>query len=79
MIGLIISLLFAAGVGYVAGQFMGLKGPWYVNILLGLAGGLVGHLVFGVLGFSVTNIIGEVISSVVGACLVIFAYNKFLK
>ena len=79
MISLIISLLFAAGVGYVAGQFMGLKGPWYVNILLGLAGGIVGRLVFSILGFSVSSIIGEVISSVVGACLVIFGYNKFVK
>lgn len=79
MIGLIISLLFAAGIGYVAGQFMGLKGPWYINILLGLAGGLVGRLVFGILGFSVSSIIGEVISSVIGACLVIFAYDKFVK
>ena len=79
MIGLIISLLFAAGVGYVAGQVMGLTGPWYINILLGLAGGVVGGLVFSLLGFSVSSIIGEVISSVVGACLVIVLYNKFLK
>ncbi len=79
MISLIISLLFAAGIGYVAGQFMGLKGPWYVNVVLGLAGGLVGRLVFSILGFSVTSIIGDVIASVIGACLVIFAYNKFVK
>jgi uncharacterized membrane protein YeaQ/YmgE (transglycosylase-associated protein family) len=76
---LIISLLFAAGVGYVAGQFMGLNGPWYINILLGLAGGVVGGLLFSLLGFSVSSIIGDIISSVVGACLVIFAYNKLKK
>ena len=76
---LIISLLFAAGVGYVAGQFMGLNGPWYINILLGLAGGVVGGLLFSLLGFSVLSIIGDIISSVVGACLVIFAYNKLKK
>jgi uncharacterized membrane protein YeaQ/YmgE (transglycosylase-associated protein family) len=79
MIGLIISLLFAAGVGYVAGQFMGLNGPWYINVLLGLAGGVVGGLVFALLGFTTSSIIGDIISSVVGACLVIFAYNKFLR
>jgi uncharacterized membrane protein YeaQ/YmgE (transglycosylase-associated protein family) len=76
---LIISLLFAAGVGYVAGQVMGLTGPWYINILLGLAGGVVGGLLFSLLGFSVSSIIGDIISSVVGACLVIFAYNKLKK
>ncbi len=76
---LIISLLFAAGVGYVAGQFMGLKGPWYINILLGLAGGVVGSLVFWILGFTVSSPIGSIISSVVGACLVIFIYKRVNK
>jgi len=36
-------------------------------------------LVFSILGFSVTSIIGDVIASVIGACLVIFAYNKLVK
>ena len=77
--GLLIALAFAAGVGYVAGQLMGLSGPWYINILLGIAGGIVGGLLFSVLGFSVSSIIGEIISSVIGACLVLYLYMRFKK
>ncbi|MBO7676502.1 MAG: GlsB/YeaQ/YmgE family stress response membrane protein [Erysipelotrichaceae bacterium] len=76
---LIIALLFAACVGYVAGQFMSLSSPWYINILLGIAGGVVGRLIFSVLGFSVSSIIGDIIASVIGACVVIFAYKQLKK
>lgn len=76
---LIISLIFAACVGYVAGQFMGVKGAWYINVILGLAGGLVGNLVFGLIGLNASSIIGDIIVSVIGSCIVIFAYNKLKK
>ena len=73
---LIIDLLVAALVGYLAGNFMGLKSAWYINVVLGLVGGFVGSLVFGLIGISSSNIVGSLIISVVGACLVIFLYKK---
>ena len=47
------------------------------NILLGLVGGLVGSLLFGLIGLGTRGIIGEIIVSVVGACLVIWLVRKF--
>ena len=76
---LIIGLAFAALAGYLAGMLMGVKGAWWMNIVLGLLGGFVGGLVFSIFGFSASNIIGSIIVNVVGACIVIFLYKSFIK
>ena len=66
------SLIIGGVAGWLAGQFM--KGRGYglwMNILLGLVGGFVGSLVFGLLGLDATNTIGRIICATVGAVLVI--------
>ena len=72
----IISLLFSALVGYLAGQIMKLEGAWYIYLLLGLLGGFVGNLIFGIVGFSAQGIFANIIVDVIGACVVIFLYRK---
>jgi uncharacterized membrane protein YeaQ/YmgE (transglycosylase-associated protein family) len=70
--GIICSLIVGGVAGWLAGQFM--KGSGYgllVNILLGLLGGFVGNLVFGLLGLDATNLIGRIICATVGAVLII--------
>lgn len=70
--GIIWSLIVGGVAGWLAGQFM--KGSGYgllVNILLGLLGGFVGNLVFGLLGLDTTNLIGRIICATVGAVLII--------
>jgi uncharacterized membrane protein YeaQ/YmgE (transglycosylase-associated protein family) len=70
--GIIWSLIVGGVAGWLAGQFM--KGSGYgllVNILLGLVGGFVGDLVFGLLGLDATNLIGRIICATVGAVLII--------
>lgn len=70
--GIIWSLIVGGVAGWLAGQFM--KGSGYgllVNILLGLLGGFVGNLVFGLLGLDATNLIGRIICAAVGAVLII--------
>ena len=48
------------------------QGIWVVgNILLGLLGGFVGDLVFGLIGLDTTNLIGHIICATVGAVLII--------
>lgn len=79
MLGLIIGLACAALAGYLAGNMMGVKGPWWMNIVLGLLGGFVGGLVFSIIGISSSNIIGSILISSIGACLVIFLYRKFIQ
>ena len=49
------------------------------NILLGLVGGVVGSLLFSLIGLGAKGIIGEIIVSVVGACAVLFLVKKFAK
>jgi len=79
MLGLVISLALSAVFGYVAAQLMGLRGKWYIYLLLGLAGGIVGSVVFGLVGFSANSLIANAIVSVIGSCLVIFLYKKLMK
>ena len=77
--GLLISLLLSAAFGYVAANLMKLAGPWYLYMILGLAGGAVGTLVFGLIGFSSNSILSEAIVSIVGACIVITIYRNLKK
>ena len=77
--GLLISLALSALFGYCAGRLMNLSGPWYLYLLLGIAGGFVGSILFGILGFSSNSIISEAIVSVIGACVVIVIYRTLKK
>lgn len=80
MIELIISLALSGLAGYLAGNFMGLKqGQWYIYVLLGLVGGLVGSIALGIIGIGSFSVIGDAIVSVIGACIVVFLYKKLKK
>ena len=79
MFGLIVSFALAGLAGYLAANIMSLTGEWYVYVLLGLVGGVVGTVVFGLIGFSSNSIISNAIVSVVGACLVVYLYRRFMK
>ena len=74
-------MLYAIILGGIAGWITGklMRGAGYgiiVNILLGIAGGIVGSMAFNLLGFASTGLIGELITSVVGACLLVFIIRK---
>ncbi|MBQ3993402.1 MAG: GlsB/YeaQ/YmgE family stress response membrane protein [Erysipelotrichaceae bacterium] len=77
--GLLISLLISAAFGYVAANLMKLAGPWYLYVILGLAGGFVGSILFDLIGFSSNSIISEAIVSIVGACVVIALFRRLRK
>ena len=76
---LLISLALSAAFGYVAAQHMGLRGKWNIYLLLGLAGGLFGSILFGFIGFSADSLMANAIVSIVGSCLVIFLYRQLMK
>ncbi len=76
---MILALIFSAIVGFLAGKFMNTRKPWYINILLGMAGGAVGDFLFGLIGFNANGLIGSLISGVVGACVVIWLARKISK
>ncbi|MBR4422445.1 MAG: GlsB/YeaQ/YmgE family stress response membrane protein [Erysipelotrichaceae bacterium] len=76
---LIISLITSGLIGYVASIVMKASGPWYVYVLIGIVGGLVGALAFGLLGFAANGTLGYLISSTVGSCIVIWLYRMIKK
>ena len=77
--GFVITLLCGALAGWLAGRLMDCDGSWIRNLALGLAGGVVGSIVLGIIGIRGSGIIGGTVVSVVGACLLIWLYRKLSK
>lgn len=72
-IGMIVrSLIIGALAGWIAGRIMKKEGSMLRNILLGFAGSFVGGILFNFIGLRSSGFIGEILISVVGACIVIF-------
>ena len=74
----IIKIALWALAGFLASKIMkgGAPESWLGNIILGLVGGFVGSLLFGLLGLHSSGI-GNIIVSTVGACIVIWLVRKF--
>jgi uncharacterized membrane protein YeaQ/YmgE (transglycosylase-associated protein family) len=73
ILNLIVILLLWAVIGWLAGRV--LRGRGYeplTNILLGLGGGIVGGILFSVLGLPSTGILWTIVSGVVGAIVVVY-------
>jgi len=71
MVAIIIKILIGALIGWVAGIIMKSKGGFVKNAIMGILGGVVaGILLPGWLGY---------VGAVIGACLVIWVYEKFIK
>ena len=77
LIGLIINLVLGGLAGWIAGKLMRSDGTVLRNVILGLAGGIVGSIVLGLVGIQGRGIIGGTIVSVVGACILIWLSRKF--
>ena len=79
IINILIAIAIGAVSGWIAGFIMGTKKNLLKNIILGIVGGFVGGFVFNLLGLSVNGTIGTIVTSVVGACLVIFVARLITK
>ncbi len=64
--------------GYLGSRIMkdGTPNGWLGNVLLGWVGGLIGNFAFRLVGLGANGLIGEIIVSVVGACLAIWIVRK---
>ena len=74
IVGLLIPLLIWALIGWLAGKLMSGRGYGaFGNILLGLAGGVVGSFLFNVIGadWSDGSLVGRIIVGVVGSIALI--------
>ncbi|WP_260258892.1 GlsB/YeaQ/YmgE family stress response membrane protein [Vibrio intestinalis] len=56
-------------------------GGWIATMLLGIAGAFVGGFLGGLLGFGGADgiNIGSIVTATVGAFVLLFVYNRFLK
>lgn len=66
-------LAIGALAGWLAGNLM--KGGGFglvVNMVVGIIGAVIGGLVFGFLGLSSTGLIGSIVTSTVGACILLY-------
>ncbi len=74
------SLLIGGVAGWLAGRIMKSTGNGVlINILLGLVGGVVGDLAFGVLGLHADNDIGRLVMATAGAVIVIVLARALRK
>lgn len=77
---MIVSLIVGALAGWLAGVVM--KGSGFgalVNIILGLIGGIVGRLAFGLLGFSSHTLLSDIVVSFVGSVIVVWLVGQLNK
>ena len=66
-------ILIGLAAGFIAGKLVkgGGFGLW-VNLLLGIIGGVLGGWLFGILGIHTSSIIGSLLTSVVGAVVLLW-------
>ncbi len=59
--------------GFLAGKLMRGGGfGWLINLVVGVVGGVLGGWVFGLFGIHTSSIVGSLITSVIGACLLLW-------
>ena len=76
----IIKIALWALAGFLASKLVkGKPDGLLSNILLGLVGGIVGSFLFSLIGLGSINGIGNIIVSVIGACVVLFIVKKVAK
>ena len=76
MFHLIWTIICGAIIGAVAAKFMSAKTTFWMNVVMGILGSFVGDFLFSLVGVYTTGI-GNFITSVIGACVVLWVGNKF--
>lgn len=75
-------ILIGLVAGYVAGKLMAGRGfGLLINLIVGIVGGVLGGWLFGIMGLSVNpeSIVGNLVSSVVGAVLLLGIVSLFSR
>ncbi|MDF2572874.1 MAG: Transglycosylase associated protein [Sporomusa sp.] len=72
------SLITGAISGWVAGKIMRGHGfGLFVNIIVGVIGAYIGGLVLSLIGFNHYGIIGQIITSIIGASILLWFVQLF--
>ena len=73
--GLIMTIVLGALAGWIAEKVMKFDTGLLMNIVLGVAGAILGNLILRALGLSFGGLIGQLIVAVAGACVLIYVYR----
>jgi uncharacterized membrane protein YeaQ/YmgE (transglycosylase-associated protein family) len=79
LIGLLRMIFVGLVAGWLAGMFMKGRYSALTDIFLGIVGGVIGGLVFGLLGLTSWNLIGSIVTSFVGAVILILLVRQIKK
>ena len=73
-------IIIGAVAGWLAGTLMRGGGfGFIVNVLVGIAGAVIGGWVFGLLGIAEGGILGSLVTALVGAVLLLWIISLFRK
>jgi uncharacterized membrane protein YeaQ/YmgE (transglycosylase-associated protein family) len=73
--GLIMTIILGGLAGWIAEKVMKFDTGLLMNIVLGIAGAVLGNFILSALGLSFGGLIGQLIVAVAGACVLIYVYR----
>lgn len=73
--GFLLWILYGLCAGACASWLLGSSHQWWLNIIIGIVGSVVGGFVAGLLGIKSSNWIGQFLISVAGAIICLLLYN----
>jgi len=80
MLGLIWEIAIGILAGYLAGRIM--RGRGYgvlIDLLLGIAGSILGGMIFGMLGLYSSGLVGQLVVATAGAVLLIYIVRSLRR
>lgn len=77
--GFITSLIIGGSAGWIAGKVMKSEKSIFFNIVLGIAGGIIGPFLLSFIGLHNSGLMGTLVSSTVGAVIIIYLGRILLK
>jgi uncharacterized membrane protein YeaQ/YmgE (transglycosylase-associated protein family) len=77
--GLIGALVVGGIAGYLAGKVMKSQNGIIINIILGIVGGVIGTFTLSLIGLWASGFVGEIVSSTLGAVILIFIGRQLFK
>jgi uncharacterized membrane protein YeaQ/YmgE (transglycosylase-associated protein family) len=73
--GWIMTIIIGALAGWIAEKVMKFDTGLVMNMVLGIAGALLGNFALGLLNIGLAGILGQLIVAVAGACVLIMVYR----
>jgi uncharacterized membrane protein YeaQ/YmgE (transglycosylase-associated protein family) len=73
--GWIMTIILGALAGWIAEKVMKFDTGLVMNMVLGIAGALLGNFALGLVNIGLAGILGQLIVAVAGACVLIMVYR----